>query len=541
MKILVVFAGAVLLIFLFMNWRADEQPAAPRLNVSDPSASGSVPTPVVREQVDQPAPQALTSSIEIVFISEADDEPVEGVRAQLVSGRQRPDPHRSVESDAQGLVSWSDLEPGTYRWTLLSDHVFWVDDTPNGEQPPRRSEPIVLEAGETKRFAITLFGGIVTGKLYLPGLLERRAVVKVFDVAEDGENQEATQRTWDGSFEFSSISSGRKLLSAVAEVEGQHFYFYRRAFSLEPGGRIDLGVIPPIEGPVSDGRIALQQAEKSLDTEAVYGISSLDAILQILNRSVRPGELLVQQVFDVTVGDPFYLHGLPPGEWLLNATSGYYEGDFWPPPRPGFRVDADRVEIVAAPFTGVQLPFVVQSTVRVTIHVQYPENVDPFRTTVVLYSSRRTGEEVRIRKPRTGSKAQHELELPADQYVVLAHPDPLVVNETNFWFCESRADVHGQDAEILIAFRRGTCVQGQVRDSQGNPTRGRPLGVSLPGWTDRNGNLISVYKVVADEQGKFVLPGVPPSRELLFVGGRNPIAIQSGAAGAVTDVALSFN
>ncbi|MFH0945130.1 MAG: hypothetical protein V2A76_08030 [Planctomycetota bacterium] len=477
-----------------------------------------------------------TGSIEIVFLNES-DEPVDGVAVLLTLGGQRPDPSRMLTSDAQGFVAWEELEPNIYRWVLLGEHRFWPGGEPNGHFPLRRSEPIEIAAGATSRFTITLFGGVVTGRIHLPGALGKRAAIKVFDVIEREQRQESLVRTDDGGFRFSTISSGKKILSAVAEVEGQHFYFYRRRFSIEPSGNVDLGTLYPLEGPISDGLIVLEHAGVSLETQAVYGTSPLDALLQVVNREVTPGDSFVQQTFDVTVGEPFFLHGITPGEWLLNVTSGYHQGDFWPNPLPGYRVDTDHHRVVEAPFTGVRLPFSVQSSVPVTIRVRFPDAVDPFRTTVVLHSPRRAAEEIRIRRPRDGNEAVRRLELPVGTYRVLAHPEPRFATEASFWYCETRADVHGQETEILIAFTEGTCIRGQVRDPNGNPVSRRVLGAGFPEWTDQGGSPVYCYKVVADDSGQFMLPGIPPSREVLFSGGQS---VQSGAAGAVTEVTLSF-
>lgn len=531
-------AGVLSLAALILGLVRDNEPTARsrlRVDVADKAPPDTEPPERVpmTQKIEAATAARMTGSITLAFTAET-GEPVEGVQVSLRQPGRRTDAREAIASDKDGIVSWKQLSAGSYQWEIRSNERFWPDDEPTGETPLRSSERISLSAGQDLRMAITLFSGEVRGTLELPGRLTTRPIVKTLDVQDDGESEEAVVRTNDGSFRFTTISSGSKILSAVAEVEDQHFYFYRRAFTIEPGGSVDLGRIFPLQGGTYDGTIVLDHEGDHLTAASVYGVEEMKAILQVLNRDVRPEDLFVTQIFDVRVGEPFYLHGLPDREWLLNATAGYHGNDFWPPPRSGFQVNAESHAIVhASQFTGVILPFEVSTAVPVTIRVLYPDEAKPFRTTVVLYSNNRQGHELRIRAPESGREAMKRLELPMGLYRVLAHPDPLIEEAESFWFGESSVDVHGRETEMVIAFERGTCIRGRLRDSKAHS-----IGVLFPDWHDRNGQPVYAYKARPDENGTFVIPGVPPDRELLFTAGSGHVSTRSGHSGTVTEFNL---
>ncbi len=510
-------------------------------STSDAAPDRNVPISVERE----PAAAAgdgdeEPGTVELVFVSEL-ERPIANLRASIHASDDLPvDLHgmmidaanlaletTAATSNDEGQMTFT-VPPGTYAGVIHSAHVLWNRRDPRDGSPQRVTEPIAVQAGESTRLVVRVHEGVVTGFLVLHGALGAPANVRLLDLTDNERVQERVVETRDGSFQFEGVGSGRKLLSAVAVVTGQHLDFYGRRFEIDAASRADLGAIQPIDGPTSTGIVTFEMDGEDLSCADVYGTDQLPAVLILGARTwVEPNAFDVELV-DVAVGRPFALHGLPAGEWTITAGPTFIGTDEWPQPRAGYEVATSAGGVCRVPFVDQRFAFPVSRPVTLDLRVLYPEGVAPFRAVVHLRSTQGRTAKVDVR-PGRGEEGVANVRLAEGTWDVVAHADKVGPSESLSWFYEGRIGVQPPRSEIVITFEAGCVIEGT--------SPGRPLGWSLPSWNDAAGRTIDLWVVVPDAGGRFRLHGVPPGRTLVPTSS-DGVPVTAGRAGETTTVAF---
>jgi hypothetical protein len=271
-------------------------------------------------------------------------------------------------SDAQGLVSWSGLRAGEYRYRIQSPTtarptppnearvIEWqekggraIPGSPNPLVSRDLSGSIFVRAGEATRIDV---------EVPLPGLLAGRIVDDlgapavgasvVLALREAHTHPLEPKHVWvdvreraaltdgEGYFELPELRSGTLQLTACFELERgglQNFFFVTAKIELGLGESRDLGTLAPHPASTAVEVAFETSAGESLDFGTAYaGAEEAPSELSIDVHSVYPGDdlrgyeaylpYLLWQKIAVDPRQPFVLHGLGWSRYALMLDLG---------------------------------------------------------------------------------------------------------------------------------------------------------------------------------------------------------------------------
>ncbi len=289
-------------------------------------------------------PITATTSFGLKFVFLPDSNPVSGVRAYLLKtapGRLRVSrASPAMASDVEGGITFTKLEPGFYRWQLLSSHDLVLN-------PPFEQEAVVpikngysvqkIPEGLSGAFEVLLeetkvilveveHPATVTGQLAFEGeVIPQGVFVKLLTREITGEDPMSqvnrcvarqTQTTTSERFTFSSVKTGDMQLLAEWQEDNGTKRILVHNFAIESGESRDLGSLEFRRG--LSAKILLQTVDLHDRSITLVGGSDTRYLMITPLKPNADWPYLPQYV---PVGKEFVMGGLYAGEWELAETS----------------------------------------------------------------------------------------------------------------------------------------------------------------------------------------------------------------------------
>ncbi len=510
---------------------------------------------------------APAGAVEIRF-SDAAGLPVEGVEVELEPASAPVDADvllarpivAARRSDPEGRCLWPELVPGRpYRWRVRSAHRVEPDPLQSAEPDlfaptavaggPFVSMDVETAPGETLRLKARVRAGASVSGILESSLPAGAAVVRVYDLREDASVERpspggALDRTVarleavgapgeGGRFQFRELRAGRKKLTAYwTSVRGLHFASVPCV--LQPGEDRDLGLLRAQEGRTLDLLVRVAGRE-GIPKEALE--RGLKAKVRLISRRAGGRGLPFDQWLRVPVDQSLTLTGLAEGPLLLEA-------DIDEPERmPGVRWKGDRGQFDVPGVASAQLTLEARSTLTATLKAIYPGGSAGGDLNAFVFPA--GGGEARVEgdrgfelpafKPREGDPpgtASTTFAVPAGSFLVRvfsAHPAKPdcagLFGEVAATFAASGTN------EAVVSLGAGNTLRGRVVNRRGEPDR-RLLRLQVEPYHGPND--LPVRVVAPDEDGRFVMRGVPPRRLMTFLFAEDEF--DSGPGGAETPV-----
>ncbi|MFT7616758.1 MAG: hypothetical protein ACI97A_000387 [Planctomycetota bacterium] len=335
--------GLGILLWILAADSTDENSLIGEVEPNEVLSSRSQPTPIhdspaTEQGVKRVADEIVgshTATLTLKFEDSVDRNPVLGVRVVLIdqeTGSASP----QKQSDMDGLLQFTSLTPGAYRWQLKSGHQLEFDPPfekkaveliGNGFHvnpiPGDLSGLLVLKANEhvSKSIDVEPFARVV-GSLAFESLpIMGRAFVKLLTreiVGEDPLKQvdrvvaRQHQSVSDGRFAFDHVQSGPMELLVTWLDNQQTHRFLTHRFDLSSGTRRDLGVLS------FDVGLSATLIIQPVDFDGNHISISTQLPTRVL--MVEPMDPLADWPYTpkrLPIGDEFRIGGLRPGQWLL--------------------------------------------------------------------------------------------------------------------------------------------------------------------------------------------------------------------------------
>jgi hypothetical protein len=464
---------------------------------------------------------------------------------------------RSRTTDSSGTATWDGLAAlDGYRWAVAPPRH--ADLTPPhekkrfeeagpellvGSPPPEGvSGRFEVKGGERLKLeGVVLSGASVFGRIACSAA-DGPACVTLFKVSAGGGSTATQAMSFDavaardaeedGGFRFDDIRPGTWLVRAWWVEGGRDFYFVARAFRLDAGADLDLGVLTALDGMSLAVSLGIEDSDgQVLDPTLVYPEDEL-VPFAVLSIHVNPtsGNVahLTSGLMALPLGETYRFHGLQPGMVFADLQPG-----------PGLAPDAEWVCSLSAaqpaPFeVGTQeelrLALVAHTGVARAMVVRDPSG-EALSVAALWVHDLATGRLTWVTTHPSDCEeggASQQLTLPPGTYhlwcKVSTDEQPAGLVGT------ARATfARGNDDNIEIVLQPAASITAIVRDRSGRPVAHRNLAWTCEDWPT-GGRQGSLYSAVTDGQGNFTLPEMPVGMRLLGAEpGTDLLALQPGA------------
>ncbi len=438
-------------------------------------------------------------------------------------------------SDQAGIVK-QELPDGTYRWRLVSEHVFPVTPAdPSAELEEgwsRTSAEFDVHWGEGTAFTMQRGICLVLGWVFdqagapVQGFRLRlnSQHVRVSPAGTDFDDSwlADVDGEFDGSFRLTGIrasqpftASGETHLTekalSITRQTGGDVYTSRRVFTLAQDEIKDLGAIVLHEDPCLEIEVAFED-EHGAPVEPFTEPTTV--LLTVFTSTYVPMSEVVSEVLTVRPGVTRF-HDIPAGEYVVSADEPL-EG--WPPLKEGFALlEEDLYDPHVRAPGKVKVAFTAAAGV-VDVRVVIPPLQQSERRLTVW--AKREGEGLTQARARmAGGEIVAPFRLPAGNYVFSASNNDFDAarDHPSLWG-EMNAAVT-EPCSVTLLLGAGSRISGTVEDGlKGGPYHG------LVKFRDSEGR---VFKVNSDESGEFSINGLPAEGCLTVYG----VSVPCGATG----------
>jgi len=460
-----------------------------------------------------------------------------------------------AETDALGVALFASVPASSrYRWMVLDavrasvtprHEVEAAVETAEGvalnEDPPINvSGVLCLSSGATLDVSAVVFRGTYVSGFVSPGgpfelrsvrvRLFRRSVVESVSAAllHYDEDERADFRVdEDGHFE-ALVDPGVKLVVVQWDGLDGDVAIASRQVLVRSGEYNDAGIFAVDRQAPLEFKLSLRDAEDGtvVQPESVY--LSPDAVLvnvQLVSHASSlddPRHGVCE--FAARPGTSNRLWGLHSAQWTATATDGPDAADM----RAGFsRVKAWSRHEFEFPVSNVELVEHVVRSSLVTVRADKTTG-DPDRISATLLplspAAQKSGAlDFELADGGDGTWLG-TARVPVGSYELLVRPHAMDVSGSNrFAWLQVNVRAEGPE-DIPVRLENGVEVSGLVRDRSGRPAGGAWLNLALAGWSAQ------CYRAQTDQDGRFVLHGVPPGAELFDAGGRSSLRAPDAVA-----------
>ena len=409
--------------------------------------------------------------------------------------------------------------------------------------PPRVSgEFEVFAERTTELWARILRTGTVTGRLdsraggavesavvrlrhrkrYSNPLRDRSAPGWQAPDAETFLQESALQVVEDGVFQFEGVLPGEKQILARWEGEGQRFSFAPLAFALEPGESKDLGVLQ-VSGHSVEALVRFESPDgEPLEAETLFGSAGAGVELVVLSAAEVAVEHNVTDRLRVRLDEPFSLHGLQAGTYVLDVLA---DREAWSRALPPYAVLQDRSKEMSLRLPGEEsliVPLAAARVCRLEVVAELPgaalETV-PIAGLIDLAS----GElhEVRLHESASGLHAG-VLPLVPGSYRLVARA--LGADRQSFGADELVAVPSAPESRATVRLVPAVTVLGELYRLGGEAAAGEVLAFA-PQTALAGDDGPWLQRPWTDGRGRFTLAGLLPGTTWIGAGLRTPIAV----------------
>ena len=431
-------------------------------------------------------------------------------------------------TDEAGVARWSGVLPGDgYRCAVLGRRHATVEPRHEsqrlrvtssgvavGRPPPRNMSGCV----SVSAMATTAASARLVGAAAVHGKIVRRhgtpVRVKLCRVSQagGGDVQPVTtvdpvgyrQVDRDGRFRFENVEPGIFAVRACWLENDHDIYFVSTTLRLSMGMDLDLGELAPMNGAAVRVRAELRQNGQATSPAAVF-VAPLQATANLSLSFVPDSQSLADAVTEVAVvpfGHDYLLHGVPPGRLQLQAM-----------PRPEQvtlphvqRLEAAKVFECRVDEQHEVIPVVLEVHGGRTVHVAVvDERGEGVPVSVVHAVDLRTGYVQSLAIEASTASGSGTVTLPRGRHLLTAS-----LSVGGRWLAGvGDCDVVGREATARIVMASAATVRGRVaapREGGLDALRWSPVAFAKQG--------VWLYAATPDENGEFVLEGVPAGIEL---------------------------
>lgn len=447
----------------------------------------------------------------------------------------------AATTGADGLVTWSGLPAGGgYRWGLMPPRHGEPNPPHEARRlrevgtavqvtappPPGLSGKFAIAAGQVVELSAKVMGPAHVRGRIVTAAAASPARVKLYRVRQTtGETATRVvafdlERIVDtdgaGRFCFRDLRPAIWIVRACWQGGEHDVFFCNQAFRLKEGVELDLGDLHALQGnSVTVSLGVVDSRGRKLEPDQVFknatGEMTANLVCSVMPDSGDADEAIFE-LLALPFGHDYVLHGLRPGRVELRAQASI-----------GLNTDPNHV-VEVHPSTAVkQRSETLRSAhldLRVELGVSRPIRLLNSRGRSLPVSTVwvRDSESGRIWPVAPGSierghRVDDVLTLPPGRYHLWCAAGP--GDGSNPGLCGGlRADfATGQTAPLEIEMRVAAAVRGRLVDAAGRPMPGRTLRWGFGNWR-AGGSSSWLYTAKTDEQGRFVLEGLPPDRVL---------------------------
>jgi hypothetical protein len=457
-----------------------------------------------------------------------------------------PEEIRLPASGAHGAAALGGLAAGVRRLRVVSPHrlEYRIPDltrrTLSAPPPPgfgKEAGPGELRSGLTTSLTLKVErSGAVSGTVAGDPARSGRAVVHLFRGEDFGEPEPGVNRNrWQwhaenvveadgtGAYRFEDAWPGRKRVEASWRTDGA-FDFGETHGDVLPGRETSMPTIRAIEGATLKAVVKLRARDR---LPAEWRDRPLAARLEVCFR-----EGTVNTSIAVRLDEPLVLRGIRARIVLLRAEAVDRV--------PGVLWLGSGLESFDAPFEETaELEVEPRALHPVKLTVEFPPGAvsSPLRLLVQPHpeaedAADEQGREVERAEPFVLDPGARELALPRGRYLVQAGP----ADEDADWYGEAAVDAGPGSAVVRLILGRGATIRGVARlegSDEPETSRIRVMGLgdyfTGPCFLERS----------PDEQGRFVLRGLPPDREIRISRLDEPIRTGPSGSERTIDLRLS--
>ncbi|MBM3991996.1 MAG: hypothetical protein FJ298_13445 [Planctomycetes bacterium] len=518
-------------------------------------------------------PEPTTGTVTVRVVDTSDRE-IHGLRLQLTrEGKKRFTPLHGT-SDASGLVTWGNLEPGTYRYGLLEAVGVKFDppfETPrlsfsssgdigsNGPVPMGLSGQFTVTAREDLLFTL-LFLGRAAIRGWLPAIVNRSDVLSVevnlYSKEEISNpipgkpnvlayvNHMQAKPDSEGHFLFDPIPPGPKFLLATWELGqvgvSREVYFYSTELVVQPEEERDLGAIVQSSNPgelTLKNRFVLPSGEEPTLDYILRPQSDWRRARQVRHVVSSKGTVVAAPDFHATIfgswDERVTVYGLPLTRVLVTSSLVSQPQLEEPYELLSRGMLENRAELGTDPVSALMIDFQVDAVMDVTFIAIATSSSDNREMTLHLVANDPKSvprvRQIALEAPSSGAtgKWSNTAQVPMGEYT--AYVVPVMGSTTHppdpYWARMTLRVDHGVDT-LQVPLSRGVSIRGKLVNQNNSPTSDLFAQCTLPELTSADGSLDEwLWTSIPEPDGSFVLSGVPAGAKLLVFAGLDMIDV----------------